>query len=392
MMVKNPLSALAMVALLTIANASCNSGGSRKAQLATDSSRRAAGEISADAFNQTVEGKPVRLYTLQNKNGLKAQITNYGGRLVALWVPDKNGNFVDVVAGFSSLEGYQKSTGRYFGATVGRYGNRIAKGRFTLDGKAYKLFVNKLPNTLHGGKKGYQDVIWDARQADSATLELSYLSKDMEEGFPGNLLVKVVFKLTDDNELSIDYKASTDKNTVVNLTNHAFFNLNGEASGSILEHQLQIKADSITPVDSTMIPTGKYDGVKNTPFDFNTATAIGARINEKHPQLIYGKGYDHNYVLRPHAIKDAVAVATGNTSGIIMSVFTTEPGLQFYSGNALKGENVMKGGHKDERRTAFCLETQHFPDSPNQSAFPSTLVKAGTTYATTTIYKFAVAK
>ena len=347
-------------------------------------------DVSVSAFDKTINGKAVHLYTLRNSKGIKAQITNYGGRLVSLCVPDKNSKMTDVVAGLSSIDDYQKSTGRYYGAIVGRYANRIANGTFTLEGKMYQLFINKSPNTLHGGKNGFQDAVWDARQLNTQTLELSYLSKNMDQGFPGNLKVTVTYKLTDDNGLKINYHAVSDQNTVINLTNHAFFNLNGVTSGLITEHKVKINANRFTPVDSTMIPTGKLKPVTMTPFNFITLTAIGTRINEHNSDLKLAKGFDHNYVLNKHTITEPVAIAQGDKSGIVMKVYTTEPGLQFYSGNNMKGENLMKGGHKDEPRTAFCMETQHFPDSPNQPAFPSTMLKAGVPFKSTTVYQFGL--
>ena len=294
----------------------------------------------------------------------------------------------DVVQGFANVKGYQKSTEPYFGATIGRYGNRIANGKFVLDHKAYTLYTNNGPNTLHGGKKGFQDVVWNAKQPNQAAVELSYLSKDMEEGFPGNLKVKVVYKLTEDNSLKITYEASTDKNTVVNLTNHAFFNLNGENSGSILNHKVQIKADHFTPVNATLIPTGVIESIVGTPFDFRRGATIGSRINDHNTQLANGKGYDHNYLLNAHHINTSVANVIGDKSGIVMDVFTDQPGLQFYSGNFMQSKNTMKGGHKDDYRTAFAMETQHFPDSPNQPSFPSTELKPGQQYHSISIYKF----
>lgn len=341
-------------------------------------------------FQKKIDGKQVDLYTLRNKNSAKATITNYGGRLVSLLVPDKAGNLVDVVAGFDRIEDYEQATEPYFGATIGRYGNRIAKGKFTLDGKVYTLFTNNGVNTLHGGKKGFQYVVWDAKQVNPQTLELRYLSKDMEEGFPGNLNVKVTYTLKDDNALEISYEATTDKNTVVNLTNHAFFNLNGENSGSILNHQVLIDADLYTPIDTTFIPTGKLEPVKGTPFDFTSPKTIGQRIGANNVQLKNGKGYDHNFVLRKHAAGDAVATIRGDKSGIVMRVYTDQPGLQFYSGNFMQSKNTMKGNHKDDFRTAFALETQHFPDTPNQPSFPSVLLKPGAVYKTTSSYKFSV--
>jgi len=340
------------------------------------------------AFEKTIDNKKTDLFILKNKNGAQAAITNYGGRLVSLLVPDTAGKMTDVVAGFESVEGYQKSTEPYFGATIGRYGNRIAKGHFTLEGKQYKLYLNNKQNTLHGGKKGFQDVVWDAKQLNDTTLELTYLSKDMEENFPGNLKVKVTYALTADNGLKINYEATTDKTTIVNLTNHAFFNLNGAGSGTILNHIVQIDADRYTPVDSTLIPTGKIGPVAGTPFDFRKATAIGARINAPDEQLKFGGGYDHNYVLNKHTLATKVASVKGDKSGIVMEVYTEEPGLQFYSGNFMQSKNSMKNGKKDDYRTAFAMETQHFPDSPNQPRFPSTVLKPGQTYKTQSIYRF----
>jgi aldose 1-epimerase len=387
-LLKSILPALMVGGLLIVG---CNSSSKKTAS--KDSSTASNSGVQADTtFQKTTDGKQVYLFTLQNKRGAKALITNYGGRLVSLFLPDKNGESTDVVAGFSSVAGYQHSTEPYFGATIGRYGNRIAKGKFTLDGKQYTLFTNNGQNTLHGGKKGFQDVVWTPKQLDGQTLQLNYLSKDMEEGFPGNLNVTVTYKLTDDNALKISYKATTDKNTVINLTNHAFFNLNGEASGSILGHVVQIKADQYNPVDSTLIPTGKLEPVKGTAFDFTSPKTIGERIEAKDPQLKYGKGYDHNYVLNKHSAGDVVATVTGDKSGIVMDVYTDQPGLQFYSGNAMQGKNTMKGGHKDDFRTAFAMETQHFPDSPNQPSFPTTVLKPGQTYTTSSTYKFSVKK
>ncbi len=344
-------------------------------------------------FHDTIDGKNTELYILKNKNGMTAAVTNFGGRLVGLWVPDKNGTITDVVVGLNSVQDYIKSTEPYFGATIGRYGNRIAKGKFSLDGKEYTLFTNNGPNTLHGGKKGFQYVVWDATQPNDSTLELFYLSKDMEEGYPGNLNVKVTYTLTNNNELKFDYKATTDKKTVVNLTNHAFFNLNGEGSGTINNHVLQINADQYTPVDSTLIPTGKNELVTRTPFDFRNPVAIGSRIDEINQQLKNGNGYDHNFVLSKNALgMNTVAIVTGDKSGIVMMIFTQEPGLQFYGGNFMQSKNTFKGGATDDFRTAFCLETQHFPDSPNQPGFPSTLLDSGQTYQTSSVYRFSVKK
>ena len=370
--------------------AACNS--STKRNNGNDSLQHvsAPAVLNAQGFETTIDGKQVQLYTLENKNGAKAMITNYGGRLVSLLVPDKKQQLTDVVAGFNDVQGYQQSAEPYFGATIGRYGNRIAKGKFSLDGKSYQLFTNNGSNTLHGGKKGFQDVVWDAKKINEQTLELSYLSKDMEEGFPGNLKVKVVYTLDDVNALKITYDATTDKNTVVNLTNHAFFNLNGEGSGTILNHLVKINANSYTPVDSTLIPTGQLLPVRGTPFDFTTPKTIGERIDADNEQLKFGKGYDHNFVLNKHAADEPVAVVTGDKSGVVMEIYTDQPGLQFYSGNFMQGKNKMKGNRTDDFRTAFALETQHFPDSPNQPSFPSTVLKPGDTYHTESIYKFSV--
>ncbi|SES28349.1 aldose epimerase family protein [Pedobacter rhizosphaerae] len=348
-------------------------------------------KLIPDSFKREIDGKQTALYTLKNKHNAEAIFTNYGGRLVSLLVPDKSGKLVDVVVGFKSITDYEKSTEPYFGATIGRYGNRIAKGKFTLDGKNYSLFTNNGQNTLHGGKKGYQYVVWDAKQPNDHTLELHYLSKDGEENFPGNLHVKVTYTLTVDNELKMDYEAKTDKNTIVNLTNHAFFNLNGDGSGSILNHEVKIFADEYTPVDSTLIPSGKLEKVAGTPFDFTKTTTIGARVEDKNEQLTFGKGYDHNYVLNKTKGMGMFHAATvkGDKSGVIMDIYTQEPGLQFYSGNFMQSKNTFKTGAKDDFRTAFAMETQHFPDSPNQPSFPSTVLKAGQVYKTSSIYKFS---
>jgi aldose 1-epimerase len=341
-------------------------------------------------FLDSIDGKRTDLYILKNKSGMTAAIANYGGRLVSLLVPDKNGKLTDVVVGFGNVKDYINSTEPYFGATIGRVGNRIAKGKFALDGKEYTLFANNGPNTLHGGKKGFQSVVWDATQPNDTTLELRYVSKDMEEGFPGNLNVKVTYSLTPDNGFKCEYEASTDKKTIVNLTNHAFFNLNGEGSGTINNHILQINADRYTPVDSTLIPTGKIKTVAGTPFDFTKPTAIGARVNENHEQLKYGKGYDHNFVLNAGSGIKHAAEVTGDRSGIRMDIYTEEPGLQFYGGNFMQSKNSFKNGKKDDFRTAFCLETQHFPDAPNQPSFPSIVLEPHKTYHTTSLYKFSV--
>ncbi len=346
------------------------------------------------AFSDTLDGKKTSFYIIKNKNNVSAVFTNYGGRIASLFVPNKGDTLTDVVVGFKTAQEFKKSTEPYFGATIGRYGNRIAKGKFTLEGKEYTLVVNNGPNTLHGGKPGFQDVIFDAEQVGDNKIIFTYLSKDMEGGFPGNAKIKVTYSMNDDNELHMDYEATTDKTTVMNLTNHAFFNLNGEGSGTILNHYVQINADKYTPVDSTLIPLGTLAPVAGTPFDFNKPTTIGARINDKNEQLKNGTGYDHNYVLKGTKSGNFVKAATvvGDKSGIIMEVFTQEPGLQFYSGNFMQSKNTFKGGSKDDFRTAFCMETQHFPDSPNQPSFPTTTLKPGETYKTSSYYKFSKIK
>lgn len=365
--------------------AACNSSSNKLAadSAKTDSVAKDSSAVKGTAF-----------YVIKNKNNVKAVFTNYGGRIVSLFVADNKGKPVDVVTGFKTVEEYKKSTEPYFGATIGRYGNRIAKGKFMLDGKQVTLTINNGPNTLHGGKAGFQDVVWDAKQINDETIEFTYLAKDMEGGFPGNLNVKVTYSLNDQNELHMDYEATTDKTTVCNLTNHAFFNLNGEGSGTILNHIVQINAAKYTPVDSTLIPSGKLDPVAGTPFDFNKPTTIGARIKDKNEQLKNGNGYDHNFVLSGTAPGKFAEAATviGDKTGIVMQVYTQEPGLQFYSGNFMQSKNTFKGGSKDDFRTAFAMETQHFPDSPNEPSFPTTTLKPGQTYKTSSYYKFSVKK
>lgn len=364
-----------------------NSGSTDSVSIVTSPAKR----VKQYPFQQIIDGKKADLYYLKNKHGMKAAITNFGGRLVSLFVPDREGKMVDVVLGFNSLQEYIDAKEPYFGATIGRYGNRIANGKFILNEQTYSLSVNNGPNTLHGGKGGFQGKVWDATQTDSSSLVLSYISKDGEEGFPGNLDVKVLYTLTEDNGLKIVYVAKADKETVVNLTNHAFFNLNGEGSGPVTDHILMVNADRYTPVDSTLIPLGKNEKVANSPFDFRTPLAIGKRINDKNVQLQYGLGYDHNFVLNRKAKGMQFAASVlGPQTGIFMEVYTEEPGLQFYSGNFLKGMDEGKSGKSYDYRHAFCLETQHFPDSPNQPAFPSTTLKPEQTYKTSSVYKFSV--
>jgi aldose 1-epimerase len=349
--------------------------------------------MKKEPFGTTDDGVSVSIYTMKNSKGMEARITNYGGILVSLLVPDKSGRLDDVVLGYDSLPSYIKNN-PYFGCLVGRYGNRIAKGIFALDGKEYSLAVNNGANTLHGGLKGFDKVVWDAREQKGKagqSLVLTYLSKDGEEGYPGNLHVKVVYTLTENNELKIDYTATTDKATVVNLTHHSYFNLAGAGKGDILSHELMINAEKFTPIDSGLIPTGELKDVGGTPFDFTKATPIGSRINADDQQIKYGKGYDHNFVLnRKGKGLSLAARAEEKTTGRVMEVLTTEPGVQFYSGNFLDGTNIGKGGIPYNFRYGFCLETQHFPDSPNKPEFPSTVLKPGKTYSTSTVYKFSV--
>ena len=341
-------------------------------------------------FGKTEDGKEAHLYTLTNKQGVEVSITDFGGTVVSLRVPDRNGKLSDVVLGYDAPKDYELGKA-YFGGTIGRYGNRIAHGQFTLDGNQYTLAKNDGANHLHGGIRGFNKVLWtaaDASTKDAASLRLTYLSKDGEEGYPGNLSVEVTFTLTDANELKIDYAASTDKDTVANLTNHSYFNLAG--TGTILDHQLMLSAGRFTPVDAGLIPTGELRSVQGTPFDFRTATTIGARINQADEQLKLGKGYDHNWILdRTTDAKLSLAAKVSEpTTGRILEVWTTEPAIQFYSGNFLDGSAHGKGGKPYEFRSGFCLETQHYPDSPNHPDFPSTTLKSGIRYNSTTVFKF----
>jgi len=344
-------------------------------------------------FDTIIDGKKVSLYWIENK-GIKAAFTNYGGRLIGLWVADKNGRQTDVVVGMNSAKGFKTSTEPYFGATIGRVGNRIGKGKFTLDGKQYQVPLNNGKNALHGGIKGFQDVVWNAEKTDEKTLVFTYVSPDGEQGFPGNLSVKVTYTLTDDNSVKMEYEATTDKTTIVNLTNHAFFNLNGEGSGTILNHELQIYANEFTPVDEGLIPSGELKPVKNTVFDFTSKHTIGERIETKDEQLTFGKGYDHNYALNGTKKKglNHAATISGDKSGITLDIYTQEPGLQFYSGNFMQSKNTFKSGAKDDFRTAFALETQHFPDAINQPKFAPIVLKPGEKYHTVSYYQFSVKK
>ena len=344
-------------------------------------------------FGKLSDGREADLYTLTNKKGMEVAITNFGGIVVSLKVPDRAGKVEDVVLGYDSIEGYLTNKA-FFGATIGRYGNRIGHGTFTLDGKTYTLPKNDGDNTLHGGPEGFNKRLWAAKDVSGQhgpALQLTYLSKDGEEGFPGNLSAKVVFTLTNSNELVIEYSATTDKNTVANLTNHSYFNLAGQGNGDILRHVLTIHGDKITAVDAALIPTGELRPVAGTPFDFTKPTAIGEHVDQDDPQIKLGKGYDHNWVLSSGGSATPVPVAEAYepTSGRFLQVLSTEPGVQFYSWNFLDGTIKGKGDKVYQHRYGFCLETQHFPDSPNHPSFPSTELKPKQTYATTTIFKFS---
>ncbi|MDX5419359.1 MAG: galactose mutarotase [Hymenobacteraceae bacterium] len=348
-------------------------------------------ELDLANFERELDGKQVRLYFLKNRNGLEMAVTNYGAKVVSLLVPDKEGRFEDIVLGFDNLDGYLNANEPYFGATIGRYGNRIAKGKFTLNGRQYELQTNNAPNHLHGGKKGFNAHVWDTKQVDEHIIEFSRMSPDGEEGYPGNLQVKMIYTLTDDNEFKVTYVAETDQSTVINLTHHSFFNLHGAGNGDINDHVLMINADAYTPVDNTLIPTGEIEKVDGTPMDFRNPTEIGKRVDENFEQLKFGKGYDHNWVLKESSSTENLAATVWEpVSGRFMEVYTTEPGLQFYGGNFLDGKDKGKGGKPYTFRSALCLETQHFPDSPNQPGFPSTVLNPGEKYQHTAIYKFSV--
>jgi aldose 1-epimerase len=352
----------------------------------------ASGEISKKPFGKMPDGTPVDLYTLRNRRGVEVKISNYGGIVVSIGVPDRNGHFGDVVLGYDNLDDYIKQN-PFFGAMVGRYGNRIAGAKFALGGKEYKLAANNGPNSLHGGLKGFDKVVWAAKSLgtpEGPALELSYVSKDGEEGFPGNLSVTATYTLTDDNGLKLEYNATTDKETIVNLTQHSYFNLAGK--GDVLNHEVMIHADKFTPTDKNLIPTGELKSVKGTPFDFQKPTAIGARINEDDEQLKFGGGYDQNFVIDKAPGKlGLMARVYEPTTGRVLEVLSSEPGMQFYTGNHLGGI-TGKGGWAYKARNAFCMEPQHYPDSPNHPEFPSAVLKPGQEYHNTIIYRFSVKK
>ena len=348
-------------------------------------------EVSKEDFGTTPDGEKVEQYTLRNDSGMEVKIITYGGRITSLTAPDAEGNYEDVVLGFNSLDQYLEDN-PFFGALIGRFGNRIANGKFTLDGQEYTLAQNDGQNHLHGGEKGFDKVIWTVEEAGPKMLKLSYVSEDMEEGYPGNLETIVTYTLKDDNSLDVDYEATTDKKTVVNLTQHAYFNLSGDFSESILDHEIKINADQYLPVTENLIPTGELQDVENTPFDFREPKQVGEEIDASNEQLKRAGGYDHNWVLneQDNGMRFA-ASAHHPESGRFMEVHTTEPGIQFYSGNFLDGTLPLQYGDGNyEKRSGFCLETQHYPDSPNQENFPSVVLEPGQTYTSKTSFKFSV--
>jgi aldose 1-epimerase len=346
--------------------------------------------IREESFKGVHNGKPTGLYTLKNKNGLIAQITNYGAIIVSIFVPDRKGNLADIVQGYDTIDEYIKGNGPYMGAVCGRCANRIAKGKFSLLDKNYSLAVNNGPNHLHGGITGFNKVVWDVVRTSPSSVQLAYLSRDGEENYPGNLKVSVTYTLSDKNELRLDYKATTDKTTVVNLTSHSYFNLAGEGSGSVYDQELMINGVFFTPIDDTSVPTGEIRFVKGTPMDFTESRKIGELIDQDDEQLKYGAGYDHNWVLNHRAgTLGLAAVANDPLSGRVMEIYTTQPGVQLYTANWIDGEKG-KGDKKYGRRWAFCLETQHFADAINKPHFPSTILNPGEEFNQTTVHKFSV--
>lgn len=349
------------------------------------------GNLKKEDFQKTIDGKPVDLFVLTNKSGSQVAITNFGAKIVSLFVPDRKGNLIDVVLGKSNIDDYTNDQEPYFGAICGRTANRIANGQFTLEGKSYQLAVNNGPNSLHGGIKGFNAVVWDAKQPDQQTLELTYLSKDGEEGYPGNLSVSVVYRLTDENALEIEYKAITDQTTILNLTNHSYFNLSGEGDPYIGDHELQINADTFLPTNDVAIPFGKPEKVERTPFDFRSMHTIGERIDQDETQIKYGNGYDHTFII--NRLDNGLAFtakAVSPKTGIVMETYTTEPGVQLYTGNFLDGSFSGKNGHTYPKRSAFCLETQHYPDSIHHPDYPTVILKPGEEFTSKTIFQFSV--
>lgn len=348
-------------------------------------------QMDSIAFAGQINSKDVHLYHLKNKQGVRAYFTNFGARVVGLWVPDKQGNLCDVVLGFSKAIAYNNAKEPFFGTIVGPFGNRIAKGMFQLDSQSFQLPINNGVNTLHGGFNGVHFANWTVKSISESSLTFAYTLPDKSEGFPGNIAMEVTYSLSDQNELTIAYEAQSDKKTVINLTNHAYFNLNGEGSGTILNHRLKLFADEFTPVDSTLIPTGKLEKLAGTPFDFSNEKTIGKDINVNDQQLFFGRGYDHNFVLNKQKEGEwyKAAHVVGDQSGIVMDILTQEPGIQFYSGNFMNEQVQLKNGKKDSFRTAFCLEPQHFPDSPNHPNFPSTVLIPGQIYKSKSLYRFS---
>jgi aldose 1-epimerase len=385
------LSLLLLAGAVSFLFVKCNSKAD-KTSMADTAQVQTKPQITSAPFGKLADGTAVSLFTISNSKGMTMKVMNYGGIITSLTAPDKNGKMEDVVLGYDSLSGYLKES-PYFGALIGRYGNRIGKGKFSLEGKQYQLAVNNNGNTLHGGPNGFDKRFWNITEhsvENGSALKLTYTSNDMEEGFPGTLNTQVIYHLTENNELRIYYEATTDKATVVNLTQHTYFNLSGNSKTDILKHELFLDADKFIPVDKLLIPTGELKNVSETPFDFKTPTAIGSRIDKDDQQLKYGIGYDHCWVLNTQGDTSKVAATLYDaTSGRVMSVSTSEPGIQFYSGNFLDGKITGKFGTVYNQRYGLCLETEHFPDSPNQKTFPSTVLKPGETYRTQTIYSFS---
>jgi aldose 1-epimerase len=348
--------------------------------------------VDAKNFDKALDGKQVKLFTLKNQKGMEITVTNFGGRIVSWLAPDRNGKMEDVVFGYDSIDGYLNAKESYFGAAIGRYGNRIARGEFSIGDIQYKLAQNNGVNSLHGGVNGFSKKIWEVVQNNPLELNCKLVSPDMDEGYPGELSVSMNYRLTNDNELIIQYEAKCDKPTVINLTNHSYFNLHGAGNGTILDHQLTLNADFFTPIDSTLIPTGEFTPVENTPFDFKKPTEIGTRINSDDQQIKYGLGYDINYVLVKSADQVTALAATvfEPQSGRVLEVFTDQPGIQFYTGNFLDGTYPGKKGKIYGYRSGFCLETQHYPNTPNQPKFPSVQLNPDQVYTHTCIYKFSV--
>lgn len=347
--------------------------------------------LNPEKFSTQLEGKEVRLLSLRNKQGSEAHIINQGAKLVSLVVPNQSGGFTDVLIGHDSIEEYVHSEEAYFGAVCGRYANRIAKGKFTLEGKEYTLAVNNGPNALHGGLKGFNSVVWDILEKTENKVRLAYTSADGEEGYPGELHVEVTYTLTDENELCIDYSAKSNQTTVLNLTNHAYFNLSGDGDQSVHDHTLEILADHYLPTDDTAIPYGKPEEVAGTPFDFRTPHLVGERIDTPIDQLVWARGYDHTFVLnKPLGKLGLAARVSSPKTGVRMEVFTDQPGVQLYTGNWMSGNMRGKHDHRYPARAALCLETQHYPDSPNRPEYPSTVLKAGEEFKSTTVFAFSV--